>query len=59
MSLALAGQPVSGLDAAPLRKRTAARGQAVVDVKPGDALVGVTQGWAVERFVIVEKKSKK
>jgi len=47
------------LDAAPLRRRSAARGQAVVDVKPGDALVGVTQGWAVERFVKVEKKSKK
>jgi DNA gyrase subunit A len=47
------------LDAAPVGRRSAARGQVVVDVKPGDALVGVTQGWAVERFVIVEKKSKK
>jgi hypothetical protein len=42
--MALAGQPVSGLDAAPLRRRTAARGRAVVDVKPGDAVIGVTQG---------------
>jgi len=57
--LALAGQPVSGLAAAPLRRRTAARGQVVVDVKPGDAVVGVTQGWAGERFMKVEKKSKK
>ncbi len=49
----------SRLDEAPLRKRTAVRGEAVVEVKAGDALVGLTEGWAVERFVVVGKKEGK
>jgi DNA gyrase subunit A len=50
----------SRLDEAPLRKRSAVRGDVVVEVKPGDALVGLTEGWAVERFVQkVEEKKKK
>ncbi len=39
------------LDAAPVRKRSATRGQAVVDLKPGDSILGLTQGWVLERFV--------
>ncbi|MDO9128473.1 MAG: DNA gyrase subunit A, partial [Anaerolineales bacterium] len=49
----------SRLDEAPLRKRIAVRGEAVVEVKAGDALVGLTEGWAVERFVVVGKKEGK
>ena len=47
------------LDAAPLRKRSAVRGEAVVEVKAGDAVVGLTEGWSVERFVVVGKKEEK
>ncbi len=39
------------LDAAPVRKRAAVRGESVVDVKPGDAVLAVVTGWEVERFV--------
>jgi len=51
----------SRLDEAPLRKRSAVRGDVVVEVRPGDALVGLTEGWAVERFVqkVEEKKKQK
>ena len=48
----------SRLDEAPLRKRSAVRGEAVVEVKAGDALVGLTEGWMVERFVVVGKKEE-
>jgi hypothetical protein len=30
-----------------------------VEVKAGDALLGLTEGWAVERFVVVGKKEEK
>jgi DNA gyrase subunit A len=48
-------------DEAPLRKRSALRGGTVVEVKPGDAVTGVTEAWAAERFVqkVEEKKNKK
>jgi DNA gyrase subunit A len=39
------------LDAAPVRKRAAVRGESVVAVKPGDAVLAVVTGWDVERFV--------
>jgi hypothetical protein len=39
------------LDAAPLRKRAAARGGSVQEVKPGDAVIGLTEAWEVARFV--------
>jgi hypothetical protein len=32
------------------------RGDVVVEVKAGDALLGLTEGWLVERFVAVGKK---
>jgi hypothetical protein len=47
------------LDEAPLRKRSALRGEVVVDVKAGDTLLGLTEGWAVERFVEAGKKEEK
>jgi DNA gyrase/topoisomerase IV subunit A len=39
------------LDEAPLRKRSATRGEAVVDVKPGDSVIGLTTGWTFSRFI--------
>jgi hypothetical protein len=47
------------LDEAPLRKRSAMRGEVVVEVKAGDVLLGLTEGWAVDRFVVLGKKEEK
>jgi DNA gyrase subunit A len=47
------------LDEAPLRKRSARRGQAVVDVKAGDAVVGLTEGWFIERYLAEVKPRQK
>ena len=48
------------LDAAPVRKRAAVRGDSVVDVKAGDAVLAVVMGWEVENYVkLVEAKPAK
>jgi DNA gyrase subunit A len=39
------------LDEAQLRKRAATRGDALVEVKAGDAVTHVTLGWQVEKYV--------
>jgi len=39
-------------------KRSAVRGETVVEVKASDALLGLTEGWAVKRFVKVRKKEE-
>jgi DNA gyrase subunit A len=39
------------LDEAGLKKRSAVRGDAIVEVKPGDEVTGLTEPWAVERYV--------
>ena len=39
------------LDEAGLRKRAATKGDAIVDVKPGEEVVSVNVGWTVEKFV--------
>ena len=60
LHLLKAAPKMSRLDEAPLRKRSAVRGETVVDVKAGDALLGLTEGWAVERYIKrVEKKKGK
>jgi DNA gyrase subunit A len=59
LHLAKAAPKSTRLDAAPLRKRSAVRGEAVVEMKAGDAVVGLTEGWAVERFVAVKEGKKK
>jgi DNA gyrase subunit A len=41
----------SRLDEAPLRKRSATHGGAVVEVKPGDSVIGLTAGWVFSRFI--------
>jgi DNA gyrase subunit A len=47
------------LDAAAVRKRAASRGDEIVEVKPGEEVVAVTVGWAVEKFVAVAKVEEK
>ena len=48
------------LDAAPVRKRAAVRGDVAVEVKAGDAVLSVVMGWEVENYVkLVEPKSSK
>jgi DNA gyrase/topoisomerase IV subunit A len=44
------------LDDAPARKRTAARGAEVVEVKAGDRIVGITVPWDVPRPLKPAKK---
>ena len=39
------------LDEVAVRKRAATKGDAVVDVKPGEEVVSVNVGWTVEKFV--------
>jgi hypothetical protein len=39
------------LDEAGLKKRATTRGDAIAEVKPGDAVLGLTSTWAVERFL--------
>ena len=39
------------LDAAGVRKRAATKGDPIVDVKPGEEVVGLDVPWTVERFV--------
>jgi DNA gyrase subunit A len=58
LHLAKAAPKSTRLDAAPLRKRAAVRGESVVEVKPGDAVIGVTEGWVLERFVVAVKKEE-
>ncbi len=55
LHLLKAAPKMSRLDEAPLRKRTAVRGEAILDLKPGDALLGVTETWQVERYLNLEK----
>jgi DNA gyrase subunit A len=48
------------LDAGPIRKRAAVRGDTAVDVKAGDTVLSVAMGWEVGNFVkLVEKKPKR
>jgi len=58
LHLLKAAPKMARLDEAPLRKRSAVRGEVVVEVKAGDALLGLTEGWAVERFVVAGKKEE-
>jgi hypothetical protein len=54
------GAPKSArLDAAGIRKRAATKGDAIVEVKPGEAVTSVIVAWTVDRFVKVIKEEKK
>jgi DNA gyrase subunit A len=57
--LAKAAAKSHRLDEAQLRKRAAGRGDALVELKPGDEVAGVTTGWSVDRFLKVEKEAPK
>jgi hypothetical protein len=46
------------LDAAPVRRRSAVRGDTVVDVKAGDAVLSVVMGWEMENFIAVSEKKE-
>jgi len=46
------------LDAAPVRKRAAVRGESAVDVKAGDTVTAVVMGWEVENYVAVSEKKE-
>ncbi|HEX7620311.1 MAG TPA: DNA gyrase subunit A [Anaerolineales bacterium] len=59
LHLLKAASKMARLDDAPLRKRSAMRGEAVVEVKAGDGLLGLTEAWTVERFVLLVKKEEK
>jgi DNA gyrase subunit A len=59
LHLLKAAPKMARLDDAPLRKRSATRGETVVEVKAGEMLLGLTEGWAVERFVELVKKEEK
>ncbi len=58
LHLAKAAPKMTRLDAAPLRKRSAVRGESIVEVKPGDAVLGLAETWAVERYVMAGKKEE-
>ena len=47
------------LDVAPLRKRAALRGEEVLTLKPGDGVLGLTEGWMVEKYLVTEEKDEK
>jgi hypothetical protein len=54
------GAPKSArLDAAGIRKRAATKGDAIVEVKPGEAVTSVIVAWTVERFVKTVKEEVK
>jgi DNA gyrase subunit A len=59
LHLAKAAPKMTRLDAAPLRKRSAVRGDAVVEVKAGDAVLGVTEAWVIEKFIMPSLKENK
>ena len=58
LHLLKAAPKMTRLDAATLRKRSAVRGDLVVEVKPGDAVLAVTEEWALERYVVAGKKEE-
>jgi hypothetical protein len=64
LHLLKAAAKMTRLDEAGLKKRAATRGDSVVEVKPGDAVLGLTAGWSMDRYVtiqapVTEPKSKK
>ena len=44
------------LDEASIRKRTATKGDVIVDVKPGEEVVSVNVSWTVEKFVELQSR---
>ncbi len=46
------------LDAITIRKRAATRGDAIVEVKPGEEVVSVNVNWTVEKYVAASPNAK-
>ncbi len=59
LHLLKAAPKMTRLDEAGLKKRATVRGDVVVEVKPGDGVTGLTDGWEVSRFVDVKSEEKK
>jgi len=64
LHLLKAAPKMTRIDEAGMKKRAATRGDTVVEVKPGDTVLGLTDSWLLERFVAIqikkeEPKSKK
>ena len=59
LHLLKAAPKMTRLDEAGVKKRATVRGDVVVEVKPGDAVLGVTDVWMVEQFVAVDSKAEK
>ncbi len=51
LHLLKAAPKMTRLDGAGLKKRSTTRGDAVVEVKPGDSVLDLTDGWMLENFV--------
>ena len=51
LHLLKAAPKMTRLDEAGLKKRAATRGDAVVEVKPGDTVLRLTDSWSMEKFV--------
>lgn len=46
------------LDEAGVKKRATTRGDVIVEVKPGDAVLGLTSAWAVDQFLDIKSEKK-
>jgi hypothetical protein len=57
--LAKAAAKSHRLDEAKLRKRAATRGEALVEIKAGDAVTGVTLGWMVDRYIKLDRAGER
>ena len=56
LHLLKAAPKMTRLDEAGLKKRAATRGDSVVEVKPGDGVVGITDAWVAGRFIALAEK---
>jgi DNA gyrase subunit A len=59
LHLLKAAPKMTRLDEAGLKKRAATRGDTVVEVKPGDSVLGVTDNWIAERYVTIKGTAKR
>ena len=58
LHLLKAAPKMTRLDEAGLKKRAALRGDVVVEVKPGDAVLGLTEAWMAEKYLTIGKIAK-
>ena len=56
LHLLKAAPKMARLDEAGLKKRAASRGDSVVEVKPGDGVVTITDAWVAGRFITLAEK---